>query len=416
MQQKFDFSSVRLRALEYLKEERKYHAGSCRRYSNHWSHIRKYMEVQQLTLISSQVCQDFLLNLHNKRQYTELSTREKEWVKAARVLAEFIETGEIRKRVRKFPLDGLIGILMKGFLEVKQAKRLSKLRMEKIESHLSKFNIWLSINDVREIKEIEQKHIVGFIKSLDPNKKALICGTLSDVKNFFQYCYEQSLITINLAAFIPKVNYDSKSKIPSYYTEEEIGQLLNSIDRATKVGKRDYAILLMGSHLGLRASDIALLKFESIRWESSTIYFKQYKTGKELSLPLIPVVGNALLEYIQYGRPQSDEQYIFLRARTPFSPITSLAVSCLASRRFTHAGIKTDQRKHGAHALRHSLVKELLKNRETLPVITEVLGHKNGQSTRHYIRIDTESLRQCALEVPKVDTDFYTQQNGILFL
>ena len=78
--------------------------------------------------------------------------------------------------------------------------------------------------------------------------------------------------------------------------------------------------------------------------------------------------------------------------------------------------LNRSNRRHGGHALRHSLVKELLNNNQSLPVISEVLGHKSTTSTRHYIRIDAESLRQCALEVPLVDPAFYNQEKGILFL
>jgi site-specific recombinase XerD len=84
-------------------------------------------------------------------------------------------------------------------------------------------------------------------------------------------------------------------------------------------------------------------------------------------------------------------------------------------RRFVDSNLYVKMRKHGVHALRHSLVKELLNNNQSLPVITEVLGHKNVESTRHYIRIDTESLRQCSLDVPRVDLNFYLQRKEAFY-
>ena len=214
---------------------------------------------------------------------------------------------------------------------------------------------------------------------------------------------------MDMASLIPKDNYVSQSILPSYYTEEEINKLLNTIDRGTEVGKRDYAILLIAARLGLRVSDIARLKFENFHWDNSTIVLRQYKTGKYLTLPLLPAIGNAILDYIQYGRPHSYEKNVFLLAISPFIPIASKSISTMVHRRFIDSNLNIGNRRHGAHALRHSLVKELLKNKQTLPVITEVLGHKNTESTRHYIRIDTESLRQCALDVPVVNPFFYSQ-------
>jgi integrase len=185
--------------------------------------------------------------------------------------------------------------------------------------------------------------------------------------------------------------------------------LLKAIDRGTAVGKRDYTILLIAARLGLRASDIARLKFENLHWENSIIVLNQYKTGKNLTLPLLPAIGNAILDYIQYGRPQSGEKNIFLLAVSPFIPTTSRSISTMVQRRFIDSNINIAKRRHGTHALRHSLVKELLNNKQALPVITEVLGHSNTESARHYIRIDTESLRQCALDVVMVDPLFYMQ-------
>ncbi|MDZ7607132.1 MAG: tyrosine-type recombinase/integrase [Cyclobacteriaceae bacterium] len=142
-----------------------------------------------------------------------------------------------------------------------------------------------------------------------------------DLRGLFTFLYENKSITESLAIFIPKDNYQKQAKLPSYYTDQEIQKLLMSVDRGTIVGKRDYAILVLAAYLGLRASDIARLKFLNLNWEQSKIAVTQFKTGKEITLPLLPVVGNALLDYIQYGRPKSDEQYIFLFVISPFLPI-----------------------------------------------------------------------------------------------
>jgi integrase len=235
-----------------------------------------------------------------------------------------------------------------------------------------------------------------------------------DLRGFFKFLYEKGIIPTNLSTFIPKDNYQSQNRLPSYYTEAEIEKLLKSIDRGNIVGKRDYAILVLAAYLGLRASDIARLRFENLHWDQNTIILRQYKTGKNITLPLLPVVGNALLEYIQYGRPKSDERYIFLLVISPFLPIRAQSIAGMINRKFSSAGFKSTNRRRGGHALRNSLVKELLNNKQSLPVISEVLGHQNTNSTRHYIRIDTESLGQCSLDVPLVDPIFYNQEGGLL--
>lgn len=107
---------------------------------------------------------------------------------------------------------------------------------------------------------------------------------------------------MDLASIIPKEHYNKQPKLPSVYSEEEIRKILISVDRSTAIGKRDYAILCLASVLGLRASDIANLKFENIHWEHNIIKLVQYKTGKGLVLPLLPEIGNSIIEYLRYGR------------------------------------------------------------------------------------------------------------------
>jgi site-specific recombinase XerD len=412
MQDNFDYFDVTSKALEYLKNNLLYKYVTLRHYRARWLLIKVYMESHKIDSISPAVCKSFLAIFYNGRKHSDLSVNEKLIEKSVSVLSEFMQTGAIQKKIKIRYLDGSIGVQMKDFLSFKQSDRLSRLTIEKIESHMSNFNFWLSANRIFDISDIRQTHVISFIQSLEPNKKALIHDTLMDLRGFFRFLYDNEFITTNIATFIPQDNYCNQSRLPSYYTEAEINQLLNSIDRGTSVGKRDYAILILAARLGLRESDIARLKFENLHWDNSTITLKQYKTGKYLKLPLLPAAGNAILDYIQFGRPKSNEPYVFLLVTSPYQPIKSTTIAGFVGRRFSNANLNIKGKRHGGHALRHSLVKELLQNRQTLPVIMEVLGHKNLESTRHYIRIDTESLRQCALDVPAVDPLFYAQGEG----
>ena len=416
MQNNFDYDEITSKAYNYLKEELCYKYVTIRHYRSRWLPVREYMEKQKLTSISTAVCERFLLDLYQGRIRADLSEQEKLIEKSVLVLSEFMETGSIQPKRKVRYLDGPIGMLMKDFLAYKKSRRLKTITLDKIESHMSSFNFWLSANGIFSIDNISHAHIISFIKSLPTHKKALIHDTLMDLRGLFTFLYNTERISTNMAAFIPKDNYQKQAKLPSYYTEAEIEKLLKSVDRGTNVGKRDYAILVLAAYLGLRVSDISQLRFRNLRWDQGKIVLKQYKTGEDMILPILPVVGNALIDYIQYGRPKSDEQQIFLFAISPFLPIRGQTIAGMINRRFIYAGFKSRNRRHGGHALRHSLVKELLNNNQSLPVISQVLGHKSTTSTRHYIRIDTASLSQCALEVPLVDQQFYNQEGGILFL
>jgi phage integrase family protein len=167
--------------------------------------------------------------------------------------------------------------------------------------------------------------------------------------------------------------------------------------------------------LGLRASDIANLKFENILWEDNAIRLIQQKTNKELELPLLPEIGNAIIEYLRYGRPKSQSSYIFLLARSPYTHINQPVISQIAKKYFLKANVNIKNKHHGAHALRHSLATLLLEEQVKLPVISEVLGHENTESTSYYLRIDIQSLKKCSLDVSPVCENFYTQKGGYFY-
>jgi integrase len=162
--------------------------------------------------------------------------------------------------------------------------------------------------------------------------------------------------------------------------------------------------------------DVCKLKFEHIYWATSIIKFEQSKTGKTIILPLLPDVGNAIIDYLRFGRPQSEEQHVFLMERPPFEHFSSSGVvTHIVQRAYQKAGIKIDGKRYSAHSLRHSLTLRMLQKNTTLPVISEVLGHQNTESTRYYLRIDINFMKHCILDVPQIQSSFYEQKGGAFY-
>ena len=142
------------------------------------------------------------------------------------------------------------------------------------------------------------------------------------------------------------------------------------------------------------------MKFTNILWERKLISINQQKTKEPIELPLFPEIGNAVIDYLKHGRPQSSLSYIFLRHIPPYDNVCNNLLYGIIKKYLNLSGINYDERRHGPHALRHSLATNLLKKEVTLPVISSVLGHTRSESTIFYLRVDTNSLRRCALEVP----------------
>lgn len=215
--------------------------------------------------------------------------------------------------------------------------------------------------------------------------------------------------------FIGRNNYPLREKLPSVYNADEIGHIENRVEQSSTVGKRDYAMLLLATRLGLRSSDISGLTFGNLDWQHNLISLMQCKTKKIIELPLLTDVGEAIINYLKFGRPISDFQQVFLTASAPYRPVNSRLINGVVSRKIIASGVDIKGRKFGPHAMRHTLASQLLRNGTSLPVISETLGHSDTQATMNYLRIDINSLMQCALDVPLVPINFYEQKGGVFY-
>lgn len=128
--------------------------------------------------------------------------------------------------------------------------------------------------------------------------------------------------------------------------------------------------------------------------------FNYEKTGKQIILPITSDIGNAIIDYVKNGRPESDAPYIFLTHVAPFRVISSSSLATMVKQQVLKADISIKNNTTcGMHLFRHTLASVLLKKGVELSMISEILGHSNTKTTMIYTHIDIESLRQCALEV-----------------
>jgi site-specific recombinase XerD len=349
------------------------------------------------------------------QDYRKLSTSNKNFIRAIKILSEYQSTGIVKPLRQEILFYGEIGALIQSYINTCRLRRLVPDTIGRYRRTLYRFFFYLNETKVYEIKNIETIHLLLYFNNLDARVKSLIQNATSILKLFFSYLYDNNYTDKNLSLTVPRHNIREQPKLPSYYSKDEIERLLQSIERSSDLGKRDYAIILLAARLGLRASDICSLKFTNIIWDRSLIELGQNKTGKRIELPLLTELGNAIIDYLKFARPKSKEPYVFLRAKAPFTRLYSAAITSIVHKNLVHAGINIENRRHGAHALRHSLAGVLLEKKTLLPVISEVLGHGSTESTKYYLRIDSTSLKQCALVVPPVLQKFYTQKGGIFY-
>lgn len=201
-------------------------------------------------------------------------------------------------------------------------------------------------------------------------------------------------------------HYKAPQKIPSTFTIDELRKLEAAVDRSTVIGSRDYAFILLFTRLGMRVGDVVRLKFDNIDFHTKTISFIQLKTNEPISYPIVPDLEAALMDYICNFRPESTLPYVFLRANAPHYRITAGTVNHRLRLYFDRAEVNIAERKHGPHAIRASLATSMINDKIPYEAVRKVLGHKDPNVIKHYVKIDIENLRRCAIEVPPPSGSF----------
>jgi integrase/recombinase XerD len=391
-------------------EKRGFSAQHIQRFRRHVKEIRQFITENDFSTFSAVESEQFIRSIIADGEYKSLSHNEKDAIRCANVLIHYHLTGMIpyRSGGPREQLRGRIGSQIRAFLDYRASLGYSVDTISDDEIYLRRFQKYLNAVGRSDFSEMLPEDILGFIKALSYSTKATIHCTLCSLRGLLRHLQRERILDVDLSYLVPKDNYRKQAKLPTTYTEEEIERMLSAVDRGNPKGKRDYVMLLLACRLGLRASDICGLSFSNILWKENLIVLIQEKTKKRIELPLLADVGNAIIDYLKYGRPVSQLQYIFLHAGHEERKLTEPTLHSIVSLYLRRAGVAdVEKKKHGPHALRHSLAGFLLQKKTPLPVISEVLGHASTESTKSYLRIDMQQLRQCALEVPPVDKSYY---------
>lgn len=218
------------------------------------------------------------------------------------------------------------------------------------------------------------------------------------IREFLEYLYSTSQCNKDFSYLVPKA--EKKTPLPSVYTNEETKQMEDAIDISTPSGKRDICIMLLESRLAMRSGDIVKLTFQEVDFNNDRISYIQEKTGQPMSFPMLPEIKTALQNYLDYARPDSKDEHIFLRVNAPFLPLTTAALRNISKKYIQKANIDTAGRRKGPHTRRSFVASSMVNDGISYDVVKTILGHKDPNAIKHYAALDKENLRQCALPVP----------------
>ena len=287
----------------------------------------------------------------------------------------------------------------KNFLSLKhQSSSTIKTKLKRMKG----FFIFLMKADISAPAGLHPIAVTDFIRYADQVHKPIYkYNVLQTLKDFLLFLHSSSLTFENYALLLSSLRDPSDSVLPASYSPEEIKKILNSIDRATLLGKRNFTIIQMIAQTGIRAIDIANLRLDNICSTSREIQFTQHKTKRKLHLPLTDELYFSLYDYLS-SRKEYQSPYLFIRvtdARAT-SPVTSSCISAIVKKYIQLSGIYSPNKKSGAHSLRHSIAVSMTNAGTPFPIVSKVLGHSSTEITKEYVGISLNLLRVLALEVP----------------
>jgi site-specific recombinase XerD len=222
---------------------------------------------------------------------------------------------------------------------------------------------------------------------------------IAALRSFLRYLVYRGWIGPELAAAVPSMAYWDERGLPRHVSAADVRRVLESCERQSVVGRRNYAMLLILAELGLRASELLALQLEDVDWLRGRLRIRSVKGGVPVWVPLPSATGAAMADYLRNARPACPCRAMFIRGAAPYVGLARAGdVSNIVREAIDRAGVQS--RCRGAHVLRHSLATAMLRRGATLEEIGEMLRHRDVRSTQRYAKVDLESLRMLVVAWP----------------
>jgi len=294
---------------------------------------------------------------------------------------------------------------VKEFLALDRKTGNSKATTAVRYSALQHFYEYLLFHNITGVREVTVEILSDYATSREGYSINYVYLLLRDIRTYLGYLFSQGYIKNDISRSVPQVRSRQNLNMPALWSEDELRQLLDSIDRGNATGKRNYAILMLLIQYGIRASDVAGLKLEHLNWQLKTIEFAQHKTGKKVSYPILDDVGWALIEYLRDGRPNIENPYVFLiHVGVPKEFNSGGSLCSVLLRQMKLAGLRKEAPRTsiGPHSLRHAVARRLVSQNVDVETAANILGDTTLKAASIYLRSDIDGLRECALSIEGV--------------
>lgn len=361
-----------------------------------WRQFQEFCDKRGYKMYSSSYKDEFIANLGNCTPPLRQSTIDRK-AGSMKMLDLLVTKGSWEKGMLN-PLQELLPEF-RSFLDAQEEYLIktgySECTRETMREYISTVMRYFQDSGVTKLEELNGSHISAYLLTLRGHAKSTIRGELSRLRKFLLHLYLLGYTSEDLTPHVPEYHLGQAQSMVKIWESEEINMVLETVDRTNPKGKRDYAFIMIAAELGVRSKDICDLKLSDIDWELCSISFVQSKTRKPNTLPLSEKVGSAIIDYLRI-RPQTECEYLFINLRPPYSKMES--IHSTFHKYVERSGVKVPANAHhGLHSLRATVATRLLSADVSPDVIFSFLGHSDRETLGHYIRLDIENLRECAL-------------------
>ena len=312
------------------------------------------------------------------------------FIRVARAWLRFL--GYWRTPERSIPFANLVENYR---VWMKDERGFTSLTIDRRCGHLAHFLHWYGGRSC-QISAVCLNDIDAFLAyyGAKGNCRESVKNMAAALRAFFKYAGSQGWCAASIAHGIHGPRVFTQEQLPSGPSWQDVKRLISSMETDRAVDIRDRAMVMLLAIYGFRAREVLALRLEDFVWEQNLISVLRVKGSRRQTYPLIPIVGNAIIRYLEDVRPPSSHREIFLTLVPPFRPLAGGTLYPVTSKRMASLGIRV--RHLGPHSLRHACAAHLVAEGFSLKEIGDHLGHRCSLATRIYAKVDLPSLREVA--------------------